>query len=168
MKKGLQNLILFFLLVVLTSAIFIIPIYAQSIFDEISNNLQEFAGESGLPKANEPVNVVINIMVYFAYINWQYYELLCPNFISIIVVIASNSALLVRYLASNLSVTTQFWREIMNTLLQVDFDYSGPFGSEMASKLKELAESINHEPGMIWKIWAESGSDNLGGGIYLF
>ena len=56
----------------------------------------------------------------------------------------------------------------MNTLLQVDFDYSGPFGSEMASKLKELAESINHEPGMIWKIWTESGSDKLGGGIYLF
>lgn len=56
----------------------------------------------------------------------------------------------------------------MNTLLQVDFDYSGPFGNEMASMLKELAESINHEPGMIWKIWTESETDKLGGGIYLF
>lgn len=56
----------------------------------------------------------------------------------------------------------------MNKLLQVDFDYSGPFGEEMAATLTELAESINHEPGMIWKIWTESEKDQLGGGIYLF
>ncbi|WP_064603487.1 monooxygenase [Photobacterium sp. J15] len=56
----------------------------------------------------------------------------------------------------------------MRKLLQVDFTYQGPFGSEMASQLKELAESINHEPGMIWKIWTESAKDQLGGGIYLF
>lgn len=56
----------------------------------------------------------------------------------------------------------------MNTLLQVDFDYSGPFGDEMAKMLKDLAESINHEPGMIWKIWTESEFEKLGGGIYLF
>jgi hypothetical protein len=31
-----------------------------------------------------------------------------------------------------------------------------------------LAESINHEPGIIWKIWTESEQDKLGGGIYLF
>jgi len=56
----------------------------------------------------------------------------------------------------------------MNKLLQVDFDYSGPFGDEMAAILVELAESINHEPGIIWKIWTENQKDQLGGGIYLF
>ncbi|BBB29845.1 monooxygenase [Neptunomonas japonica] len=56
----------------------------------------------------------------------------------------------------------------MSILLQVDFDYSGPFGEEMAGMLTSLAESINHEPGMIWKIWTESEQDKLGGGIYLF
>ena len=53
-------------------------------------------------------------------------------------------------------------------LLQVDFDFAGPFGEEMAAVLAGLAESINHEPGMIWKIWTESQKDQLGGGIYLF
>lgn len=56
----------------------------------------------------------------------------------------------------------------MNTLLQVDFDYAGPFGEEMAGMLAGLAESINSEPGVIWKIWTESEQDQLGGGIYLF
>ncbi|OEG72992.1 monooxygenase [Shewanella colwelliana] len=56
----------------------------------------------------------------------------------------------------------------MNKLLQVDFEYEGPFGEEMTAMLTGLAESINHEPGMIWKIWTESANDKLGGGIYLF
>jgi hypothetical protein len=56
----------------------------------------------------------------------------------------------------------------MHTLLQVDFDYTGPFGEEMAGMLTNLAESINHEPGIIWKIWTESEQDKLGGGNYLF
>jgi hypothetical protein len=56
----------------------------------------------------------------------------------------------------------------MSVLLQVDFDYAGPFGEEMAGMLVSLAESINNEPGMIWKIWTESEQDQLGGGIYLF
>ncbi|PKG73344.1 monooxygenase [Shewanella sp. GutCb] len=56
----------------------------------------------------------------------------------------------------------------MNTLLQVDFDYTGPFGDEMAAMLTDLAESINNEAGMIWKIWTENQQDKLGGGIYLF
>ena len=34
----------------------------------------------------------------------------------------------------------------MKTLLQVDFDYQGPFGEVMSSALKEFAESINHGP----------------------
>jgi len=56
----------------------------------------------------------------------------------------------------------------MKKLLQVDFDFTGPFGDEMSSMLVELAESINYEPGIIWKIWTESKKDQLGGGIYLF
>lgn len=53
-------------------------------------------------------------------------------------------------------------------LLQIDFDFSGPFGEEMAEKLASLAEAINNEPGFIWKIWTESQKDQLAGGIYLF
>ena len=56
----------------------------------------------------------------------------------------------------------------MRKLLQVDFDFAGPFGEEMADMLVGLAESINNEPGIIWKIWTESQKDQLGGGIYLF
>lgn len=56
----------------------------------------------------------------------------------------------------------------MQKLLQVDFGFNGPFGDEMATMLKGLAESINNEPGMIWKIWTESESKRLGGGVYLF
>lgn len=53
-------------------------------------------------------------------------------------------------------------------LLQVDFEYHGPMGEEMSQALIELAESINREPGLIWKIWTESEAEKLGGGIYLF
>lgn len=53
-------------------------------------------------------------------------------------------------------------------LLQVDFDYHGPMGEEMSNALIDLAESINHEPGLIWKIWTENEREKLGGGIYLF
>lgn len=53
-------------------------------------------------------------------------------------------------------------------LLQVDFDYNGPLGEEMSNALVGLAESINQEPGLIWKIWTESETEKLGGGIYLF
>lgn len=56
----------------------------------------------------------------------------------------------------------------MKKLLQVDFDFSGPFGKDMAEQLLGLAESINGEPGVIWKIWTESEKDQLAGGIYLF
>ncbi|WP_028865629.1 monooxygenase [Psychromonas aquimarina] len=56
----------------------------------------------------------------------------------------------------------------MQKLLQVDFGFNGPFGEKMAAMLNELAESINNEPGMIWKIWTENESKQLGGGVYLF
>lgn len=56
----------------------------------------------------------------------------------------------------------------MTTLLQVDFDFTGPFGKEMSNMLIGLAESINNEPGLIWKIWTENPKEQLGGGVYLF
>ncbi len=56
----------------------------------------------------------------------------------------------------------------MSKLLQVDFDFTGPFGDEMAAMMTGLAESINQEPGVIWKIWTISEQSQLGGGIYLF
>lgn len=56
----------------------------------------------------------------------------------------------------------------MKKLLQIHFDYPGPFGDAMSESMKELAESINHEPGMIWKIWTENAQTRQAGGIYLF
>ncbi len=56
----------------------------------------------------------------------------------------------------------------MATLLQLHFDFNGPFGDEMAEQLKPLAESINQEPGFLWKVWTESEKNHEAGGIYLF
>ena len=44
----------------------------------------------------------------------------------------------------------------MNKLLQVDFEFQGPFGQELSNALTGLAESINNEPGLIGKIWTEN------------
>ena len=56
----------------------------------------------------------------------------------------------------------------MPTLLQVDFPFPGPWGSEMTAALRGLAESIASEPGLLWKIWTESPERAEAGGIYLF
>ncbi|EFB1498456.1 monooxygenase [Escherichia albertii] len=56
----------------------------------------------------------------------------------------------------------------MATLLQLHFAFNGPFGDEMAERLKPLAESINQEPGFLWKVWTESEKNHEAGGIYLF
>ena len=56
----------------------------------------------------------------------------------------------------------------MAVLLQIDFPFQGPFGEAMAESLQGLAQSIIQEPGCLWKIWTESESEQLGGGIYLF
>lgn len=56
----------------------------------------------------------------------------------------------------------------MKKLLQVDFEFHGPFGQEMVSALTALADSINQEPGFIWKIWTENEKTHEAGGIYLF
>jgi len=55
-----------------------------------------------------------------------------------------------------------------NKLLQLHFDFRGPFGAEMSRQLIELAESINREPGFIWKIWTENEDRQEAGGIYMF
>ena len=44
----------------------------------------------------------------------------------------------------------------MATLLQLHFAFNGPFDDAMAEQLKPLAESINQEPGFLWKVWTES------------
>ncbi|HEI2545363.1 TPA: monooxygenase [Escherichia coli] len=56
----------------------------------------------------------------------------------------------------------------MATLLQLHFAFNGSFGDEMAEQLKPLAESINQEPGFLWKVWTESEKNREAGGIYLF
>lgn len=56
----------------------------------------------------------------------------------------------------------------MSVILQVDFPYQGPWGDEMISAMNDLAESINQEPGFIWKIWTENPQTQIAGGVYLF
>ncbi|GGA36815.1 monooxygenase [Psychrobacillus lasiicapitis] len=56
----------------------------------------------------------------------------------------------------------------MKYLLQVDFIMDGPFGEEMSKGFADLANSINEEPGVIWKIWTEDAAAKEAGGIYLF
>ncbi|MHA6497530.1 YdhR family protein, partial [Escherichia coli] len=41
----------------------------------------------------------------------------------------------------------------MATLLQLHFAFNGPFGDAMVEQLEPLAESINQEPGFLWKVW---------------
>lgn len=53
-------------------------------------------------------------------------------------------------------------------LLQVDFPYPGPWGDDMASAMRDLAESISREPGLVWKLWTENPAAGEAGGIYLF
>jgi hypothetical protein len=56
----------------------------------------------------------------------------------------------------------------MPTLVQFDFPMQGPWGEEMATAYRELAELIAAAPGLRWKIWTENEREGTGGGIYLF
>ena len=56
----------------------------------------------------------------------------------------------------------------MAIILQVDFPTHGPFGQEMSEAFQALAESINQEQGLRWKIWTENIETQEAGGIYLF
>nr|WP_271909798.1 MULTISPECIES: YdhR family protein [Halomonas] len=52
-------------------------------------------------------------------------------------------------------------------ILQDHFSFDGPFGDEMTKAMITSAESINHEPGLIWKIWTENADQQLASRIYL-
>ena len=56
----------------------------------------------------------------------------------------------------------------MMQLLHVEFPYTGPWGTEMATAMHDLAHSIAKEPGLIWKIWIENKEAGMSGGTYLF
>lgn len=56
----------------------------------------------------------------------------------------------------------------MAVIMHVDFPHKDIWGKEMATQMKELAQSINKEPGFIWKFWTESKKDNMAGGVYMF
>lgn len=56
----------------------------------------------------------------------------------------------------------------MAVIMHVDFPHKDIWGKEMANQMKELAESINNEPGFIWKFWTESKKDEMAGGVYMF
>jgi hypothetical protein len=57
---------------------------------------------------------------------------------------------------------------IMAVVLQFDFPHQGPWGDDMVGAMQALAESINQEPGFIWKIWTENTDTQEAGGVYLF
>lgn len=38
----------------------------------------------------------------------------------------------------------------------------------MSEQFRDLAESINREPGFLWKVWIEDEQAGRSGGIYLF
>ena len=56
----------------------------------------------------------------------------------------------------------------MKYLLQIDFPYSGPFGSEFFESMQELAEDIATENGLVYKLWTENEETQEAGGIYVF
>ena len=54
------------------------------------------------------------------------------------------------------------------TLLVFEFPSEGPFGAEAVEAYRELAEHIATEHGLVWKVWTESPSGKVAGGVYLF
>jgi len=52
--------------------------------------------------------------------------------------------------------------------MYVDFPHKELWGTEMASQMTELAQSIMDEPGCVWKIWTENSQGENAGGVYLF
>lgn len=55
-----------------------------------------------------------------------------------------------------------------HVLLQIDFDYAGPYGDELVRMSSGLAADIAAEPGLIWKIWTENPESGSAGGWYVF
>ncbi|MDQ3665001.1 MAG: monooxygenase [Acidobacteriota bacterium] len=53
-------------------------------------------------------------------------------------------------------------------LLQMDYPFSSPWGSELADEYSDLACRIANVPGLICKVWTENRETGEAGGIYLF
>lgn len=54
-------------------------------------------------------------------------------------------------------------------LVQMNFDFPAEaMGENLTKGARELAESINSEPGFISKIWIENAATEESGGIYIF
>jgi hypothetical protein len=53
-------------------------------------------------------------------------------------------------------------------LLQMDYPFNGPWGSEMTEEYSDLARRIADVPGLICKVWTENPGAREAGGIYLF
>ena len=53
-------------------------------------------------------------------------------------------------------------------IVHFEFAFPGPFGTELEAGVRDLARSINEEPGFIWKVWTEDASAKQAGGVYLF
>ncbi len=56
----------------------------------------------------------------------------------------------------------------MTYLLQMDFPYIGPFGEAFYEQMKELAQDIANEEGLVYKLWTENEETQEAGGIYVF
>ncbi|WP_201527767.1 monooxygenase [Psychrobacter frigidicola] len=56
----------------------------------------------------------------------------------------------------------------MKYLLQIDFPYNGPFYHEFFESMKDLAEDIATEEGLVYKLWTENEKTKEAGGIYVF
>jgi hypothetical protein len=56
----------------------------------------------------------------------------------------------------------------MTTLLQFDFAFDGPWGSDMARACEGLATDIAEQPGLLWKLWGEDPETGRASGVYLF
>lgn len=56
----------------------------------------------------------------------------------------------------------------MATLVVFEFPFEGPWGDDMATAFKPLAQDIAAEKGLIWKVWTEARERQTAGGAYLF
>lgn len=54
------------------------------------------------------------------------------------------------------------------TLLNLDFEFAGPWGPALAEACAPLAADIAAEPGLRWKLWTEDPAGGRAGGAYLF
>jgi len=56
----------------------------------------------------------------------------------------------------------------MLRLVIFEFPYTGPWGDDMTTSTRGLAEDIATEDGLVWKVWIENKERGTAGGAYLF